>query len=90
MTWTKLHELLAARPTPFTNAAVIKNARERPESIVSVDDRGYSPLHIAVTSNDTPPLEAIRALVNVFPNAVMAKVSLLYLYELLVNFLYIQ
>jgi hypothetical protein len=44
MTWTKLHDLLACTPTPFTNAAIIKNARETPEAIVSVDDRGKQEL----------------------------------------------
>ena len=76
MTWTTLHDLLAARPTPFTNAAVIKNAREFPEAIVSVDDRGYTPLHIAVSINE-PVLDAIKALVNVHPSVVVSKVSIM-------------
>jgi ankyrin repeat protein len=77
MTWTLLHDLFACRPTPFTNAAVIKNARELPNNITSVDDRGYTPLHIAVSANNTILLDAIKALVDVYPSAVMAKASAL-------------
>jgi hypothetical protein len=76
MTWSTLHDLCAHRPTPFDTAAIIKHAREAPEEIVCVDDRGYTPLHIAVTLRFDPPLEAIEALVDLFPIAVMAKVSM--------------
>ena len=73
MTWSTLHDL-CAHPTPFATAAIIKHVRTFPEELVLVDDRGYTPLHIVVTSRN-PPLEAIRALVGVYPNAVMAKAS---------------
>lgn len=76
MTWSTLHDLCAQRPTPFATAAIIKRAREVPDEIVYVDDRGYTPLHIAVTLRHKPPLEAIEALVDLCPIAVMAKVSM--------------
>ena len=82
MTWTLLHDLFASRPTPFTSAAVIKNARESPNNITSVDDRGYTPLHIAVSANSTILLDAIKALVDVYPSAVMAKASTLFVDEM--------
>lgn len=76
MTWSTLHDLCAQRPTPYATAAIIKRAREAPEEIVYVDDRGYTPLHNAVTLRHKPPLEAIEALVDLCPIAVMAKVSM--------------
>lgn len=77
MTWTKLHDLFEGRVTSFTNAEIIKNMREFPQGIYSSDDRGYTPLHIAVTKND-PLIDAIGALPNAYPNAVISKVNILF------------
>mmetsp|Transcript_24248 Transcript_24248/g.50677 ORF Transcript_24248/g.50677 Transcript_24248/m.50677 type:complete len:135 (+) Transcript_24248:166-570(+) len=75
MTWTKLHDLCGSRTDPINTQEIIRRARTVSEEVIHVDDRGYTPLHIAVVSRD-PSVEVIDALLKANPNAVMEKVLL--------------
>ena len=76
MTWTQLHDLCGESASNPDNAyAIVRRARAVSEEAIRVDDRGFTPLHIAVASCD-PPVEVIEALLNANPNAVREKVRL--------------
>ncbi|GKY98710.1 hypothetical protein MPSEU_000827300 [Mayamaea pseudoterrestris] len=63
MTWTNLHEACEnGRPDD-----IVKEAHEHPESILSVEDHGWTPLHCAVWRN--PNVDAIKSLLQACPEA---------------------
>lgn len=73
MTWTKLHDLCGKGSAgPFHNMTILKQCLAHPEEVAFVDDRGYTPLHVAVAC-DNPSQDVIRALLQANRNAVMKK-----------------
>ena len=67
MTWTNLHEACEnGQPDD-----VIQEAHEHPESVLAVEDHGWTPLHCAVWRN--PDIKAIKSMLEACPQAASSK-----------------